>query len=78
MSVFIAYMCVRVYVRVCVRVWNSVYARALAQLALTVCLCFRACEGFNCGFPFYSVYAFFFFFFFFAHWSNVLIVVIRF
>lgn len=30
----------------------------LAQLVLTVHACLRACEGSNCGFPFYSVYAF--------------------
>lgn len=72
-----ACVCVRVRacVRACVLVWNCVCEHALAQSVLTVRACLRACEGFNCGFPFYSVHAFFLFFW---HWSNVLIVVICF
>lgn len=33
--------------------------RASAWRALSAFVCLKACEGFNCGFPFYSVYAFF-------------------
>lgn len=64
-----------VRVRACVLVWNCVCEHALAQSVLTVRACLRACEGFNCGFPFDSVHAFPLFFW---HWSNVLIVVICF
>lgn len=47
-----------VRVRACVLVWNCVCEHALAQSVLTVRACLRACEGFNCGFPFDSVHAF--------------------